>query len=448
MNFVNEPSATGDAPSKRDTERSDAEDDEIIMSIDGLCKYFPVDSGLIPRLSVDWNGRFPSVTAERKYVRAVDDVSFDIKKGETLGLVGESGCGKSTIARTILRLLEPTHGRITFRGTDLATLSGKKLRAQRKHLQMVFQDPQSSLNPRMKIGEIVEEPMEGQKMLDAEGRENRARELLERVGLDPEHYNRYPHEFSGGQRQRVNLARALSVNPDFIVLDEPVASLDVSIQGQVLNTMTELQEEFGVTYLFIAHDLSVIRQISDRVAVMYLGKVVEIGDKEEIFENPSHPYTRALLDSIPIPDSRAEGSRTVLEGDVPSPIDPPSGCRFRTRFPELIAPDEYGFTDEEWQRVKRLVRAVDRELIEPMPPAELKAKYFEGVELSDEASPIIDEAVAAFANEDIEEAKRLLDTSFTTRSICAQAEPELRSHDRDTPTNRVACHLHNEPGAK
>ncbi|OYR83045.1 peptide ABC transporter ATP-binding protein, partial [Halorubrum distributum] len=208
------------------------------------------------------------------------------------GLVGESGCGKSTLARTVLRLLEPTSGSVYFQGEDLAELSGEPLRRMRKDMQMIFQDPQSSLDPRMKVGPIVEEPMKAHDMLDEEGREARAKELLEKVGLDPQHYNRYPHAFSGGQRQRVNLARALSVNPDFIVCDEPVSALDVSIQAQVLNTMEELQEEFDLTYLFIAHDLSVIRHISDRVAVMYLGNVVELADKEELFENPKHPYTR------------------------------------------------------------------------------------------------------------------------------------------------------------
>jgi oligopeptide/dipeptide ABC transporter ATP-binding protein len=227
-------------------------------------------------------------------------------------------------------------------------------------MQLIFQDPQSSLDPRMKVGQIVEEPMEAHGMLDDEGREDRAKELLEKVGLDPQHYNRYPHAFSGGQRQRVNLARALSVNPDFIVCDEPVSALDVSIQAQVLNTMRELQEEFDLTYLFIAHDLSVIRHISDRVAVMYLGQLVELADKEELYENPQHPYTRALLESIPVPDPRSRGARSALEGDVPSPIDPPSGCRFRTRCPKVIPPADVNLSQEAYRAVMDVRGRIER----------------------------------------------------------------------------------------
>lgn len=258
--------------------------DEPLLEVDGLTKHFDQGSGIL-------SGLF-----EQEQVRAVEDVSFSIRQGETLGLVGESGCGKSTLARTILQLIAPTDGDVYFKSQNLAAMTGEELRTQRRDMQMIFQDPQSSLDPRMKVGPIVEEPMKAHGMFDDEGREARARELIEKVGLDPQHYNRYPHAFSGGQRQRINLARALSVNPDFIVCDEPVSALDVSIQAQVLNTMNELQEEFGLTYLFIAHDLSVIRHISDRVAVMYLGQLVELAEKRELFENPQHPYTRALLD--------------------------------------------------------------------------------------------------------------------------------------------------------
>ncbi|ELY34302.1 ABC transporter ATP-binding protein, partial [Halalkalicoccus jeotgali] len=356
---------------------NDAE--EPLVRVEGLTKHFSNDEGLFGGFKRNPEGAFPPVIHEPERVRAVENVSFDIKKGETLGLVGESGCGKSTLARNILQLIKPTDGTVYFKGEELTAMGGETLRKKRREMQLIFQDPQSSLDPRMKVGQVVEEPMEAHDMLDDEGREARAKELLAKVGLDPQHYNRYPHAFSGGQRQRVNLARALSVNPDFIVCDEPVSALDVSIQAQVLNTMRELQEEFDLTYLFIAHDLSVIRHISDRVAVMYLGQLVELSDKEELYENPQHPYTRALLESIPVPDPRARGERGVLEGDVPSPIDPPSGCRFRTRCPELIAPDEYDLADREWEETRAFMRAVDRRTTETDDPEKLRRRFFEGV---------------------------------------------------------------------
>ncbi|MFB6187005.1 MAG: ABC transporter ATP-binding protein, partial [Halobacteriaceae archaeon] len=267
--------------------------DETLVKLEGVTKHFDQEKGFLASLF------------GTDQVRAVEDVSFEIRKGETLGLVGESGCGKSTLARTLLQLVTPTDGDVYFKGENITELSRSELRSKRQDMQLIFQDPQSSLDPRMQVGPIVEEPMRAHDMLDDEGRKRRAQELLETVGLDPQHYNRYPHQFSGGQRQRINLARALSVDPDFIVCDEPVSALDVSIQAQVLNTMRELQEEFGLTYLFIAHDLSVIRHISDRVAVMYLGEIVELAQTKELFEHPQHPYTQALLDAIPIPDPRA-----------------------------------------------------------------------------------------------------------------------------------------------
>ncbi|RJT06163.1 ABC transporter ATP-binding protein [Halococcus sp. IIIV-5B] len=406
-------------------------DPEVLLEVDGLTKHFDQGSGFL-------SGFFGS---ER--VRAVEDVSFDIREGETLGLVGESGCGKSTLARTILRLLSPTDGDVYFKGSNLAELSGEELRAQRQDMQMIFQDPQSSLDPRMKVGSIVEEPMKAHGMLDDEGREARAHELLEKVGLDPQHYNRYPHAFSGGQRQRINLARALSVNPDFIVCDEPVSALDVSIQAQVLNTMNELQAEFGLTYLFIAHDLSVIRYISDRVAVMYLGQLVELAGTEELFENPQHPYTRALLDSIPVPDPLATGTRGVLEGDVPSPIDPPSGCRFRTRCPKLIQPPEYDLTDEQWEAVRAFMRAVDRRTFEPADERSLKSRFFADVSLAGETASIVDQAIDHVLSGDWESADRLLDEAFAQQSICATAEPAYEvTPEHGSGTHFAACHLH------
>ncbi|PSQ14799.1 peptide ABC transporter ATP-binding protein [Halobacteriales archaeon QS_7_68_65] len=404
-----------------------------MLEVDGLTKHFDQGSGFL-------SGLFGS-----EQVRAVEDVSFEIREGETLGLVGESGCGKSTLARTILRLLNPTDGDVYFKGSNLAEMGGEELRSQRQDMQMIFQDPQSSLDPRMKVGSIVEEPMRAHGMLDAEAREDRAHELLEKVGLDPQHYNRHPHAFSGGQRQRINLARALSVNPDFVVCDEPVSALDVSIQAQVLNTMNALQEEFGLTYLFIAHDLSVIRYISDRVAVMYLGQLVELAEKEELFENPQHPYTRALLSSIPVPDPGAEGTRGVLEGDVPSPIDPPSGCRFRTRCPRLIRPPEYDLTDAQWEAVRAFMRAVDRRTFEPEGERTLRHRFFGDVSLAGEAATIVDRAIENVLSGDWTAADRLLDESFAQRSVCAREEPAYEvDPEHGSGTHFAACHLHRE----
>lgn len=293
-----------------------------LLEVEGLKKWFPVTAGFLSR--------------SRGQLKAVDGLSFEIRKGETFGLVGESGCGKSTLARVILRLLDPTEGTVRFDGQAVTGLGRVGVRKLRRHMQIIFQDPYSSLNPRMTIGEIVEEPMVIYQAADKAGRVAKVRDLLQLIGLDKSYVRRYPHELSGGQRQRVSIARALALNPRFIVCDEPVSALDVSIRSQILNLLAESQDRFGLTYLFVSHDLSVVRHISDRVGAMYLGKLIEVAGKDELYEHPLHPYTLALLSAIPVPDPEAEVKRIILEGDVPSPIDPPAGCRFRTRCRQVM----------------------------------------------------------------------------------------------------------------
>jgi len=440
---------------------------ETLIDIDGLSKYFQSDTGFLA-------GLFGSEDVE-----AVDDVSFEIKRGETLALVGESGCGKSTLARAVLQLLEPTAGSVRYRGKELTGISDRELRPLRQNLQMIFQDPQSSLNPRMKVGQIIEEPMKAhdlpetteipEGMSRTEARRERAKSLLDDVGLKREYYNRYPHEFSGGQRQRLNLARALSTNPDFVMCDEPVSALDVSVQAQVLNAMQKLQDEFGLTYLFISHDLSVVRYVADRVAVMYLGHIVELGEKEEIFENPQHPYTQALLDAIPVPDPQKTEIRATLQGDVPSPTDPPGGCRFRTRCPKLIQPgtygvepededrldsrlSEYGMDDETWAHTLTFTRAVNRRTFTVADDAssrdvrtQVEQEFFGGQLPRGEPGEVIEEAIELVADGDWTAAGQLLVETFEEQSICALEHPAYFVDNEVVPGEHyVSCHLHRE----
>jgi oligopeptide/dipeptide ABC transporter ATP-binding protein len=290
---------------------------DIILEVNNLKKWFPIHGGLMLKVE--------------GYVKAVDDISFKVYRGETLGLVGESGCGKSTLARSVLRLIEPTSGEVYFEGTDIIKLNPKQMREKRKDMQIIFQDPFGSLNPKMRVGQIIGEPLKVHGVGTDVEINKRVEELLSIVGLKPEHTKRYPHEFSGGQRQRIVIARALALNPKLIICDEPVSALDVSVRSQILNLLEDLQKELGLTYLFISHDLSVVEHICSRVAVMYLGSVVELAAKDELFNNPLHPYTKALLSAIPTIDVESRKEKITLEGDVPSPVDPPEGCRFHTR---------------------------------------------------------------------------------------------------------------------
>ncbi|MCY7372433.1 MAG: dipeptide ABC transporter ATP-binding protein [Spirochaetaceae bacterium] len=318
--------------------------EDALLRVDQVQKYFPITGGGVLKRKVG-------------DVRAVESISFDIIPGETLGIVGESGCGKSTAGRTVMKLLDPTGGKIEFEGRDITHLSRKEMVPLRREMQMIFQDPYSSLNPRHTVGSIISAPFKVQGVKPARGVQAEVQDLMARVGLNPEHYNRYPNEFSGGQRQRIGIARAIALRPKLIVCDEPVSALDVSIQAQVVNLLEDLQDEFRLAYIFIAHDLSVVRHISDRIAVMYLGRIMEIADAEKIYTSPRHPYTHALTAAVPLPDPRTERKREriLLEGDLPSPINPPSGCVFRTRCPKAqdlcaeeipllreLAPDHFG----------------------------------------------------------------------------------------------------------
>ncbi|WP_137288199.1 ABC transporter ATP-binding protein [Natronorubrum halophilum] len=425
--------------------------DRPLVRVDDLEKYFWENDSVLDRL----------LGEEPVPVRAVDGVSFDIHEGETLGLVGESGCGKSTTGETLLRLQEPTDGGVEFDGNNVYDLAGAELTDFRKEAQVVFQDPFSSLDPRMTIGKIVRQPLDVHDIGTKADRRERVQELLERVGLSADQLDRYPHEFSGGQRQRIGIARALALEPEFIVLDEPTSALDVSVQAQVLNLLDDLQSEFDLTYLLISHDLSVIRHVCDRVAVMYLGEIVEIGPVEELFEAPKHPYTQALLESVPrASTAERERDRVTLAGDVPSPRDPPSGCRFRTRCPMVIPPADLEIDQKTYRELMTVRERIERRDLslesvgddgqfefgdDGIPEADVPA-FVAAVKnrLLDEELPprhdrIVEEALAELATENWEGSADRLRAAY--ESVCERTPPDLA--DGSHP---VACHLYEEDG--
>ena len=428
-------------------------DADPLVEVSNLQKYFYENDSLLDTV----------LGNEQSAVRAVDGVSFDIQSGETLGLVGESGCGKSTTGETVLRLQEPTDGEVRFRGQNIFEADSNDLKSFRQEAQVVFQDPFSSLNPRMSIGKTVEEPLEVHGIGTSTERRERVESLLERVGLSADQYDRYPHEFSGGQRQRIGIARALALEPEFVVLDEPTSALDVSVQAQILNLLADLQDEFGLTYLLISHDLSVIRHICDRVAVMYLGEIVEVGAAETVFESPDHPYTQALLESVPRADTDEQDREIeTISGDVPSPRNPPSGCRFRTRCPQIIPPEGVEMPASAFRSIATLreristreisLSAVWEDLNQDPGNEDLRQEHRREFaelladDILDESVPDTDrqyilDALEELAVDDWEAAAELLRTEY--ESICELENPELGENDHQT-----ACHLYDTDGTR
>ena len=422
--------------------------DAPLLSVRGLKKHYPVTKGLLNR--------------EVGRVRAVDGIDFDVRRGETLGLVGESGCGKSTAARTLLRLEEPTIGTVAVDGEDIGEYDQPALKRLRRRVQMIFQDPSSTFDPRMTIGEAVAEPLATHGLHDDERRQGVVEDALERVGLSEEDYDRYPHEFSGGQKQRIALARALVLSPELLVADEPVSALDVSVQAEILGLLDDLKREFDLSMLVISHDMNVVSQVCDRIAVMYLGEIVEIGPTEEIFDNPQHPYTQALLSSVPTLNPQARGQTVELSGDVPDPADPPTGCRFHTRCPAVIQPEGYTFEQENWRAVMdfrvdltngRIDLNTHREILVAEGEAEtteavtdeqlqraLRREYDIPASLTDDdAEAVLSTALGEIVAGDGDAAESRLSVEFV--SVCEQGHPTLQETDAG---HSAACHLHDE----
>ncbi|ELZ01089.1 peptide ABC transporter ATPase [Natrialba chahannaoensis JCM 10990] len=446
-------------------------DTEPILWTDDLTKHYTTEGGFIDNL-----------LGRKQTVQAVNDISLELYPGETLGVVGESGCGKTTLGRALLRLIEPTDGSVYYRQQsddspspspspspggsreeiELTGLSSSRLRDLRTDLQYIFQDPFSSLNPRLTVGDIIGEPLDIHGIADGEDRLDRIHELLDTVGLNPSHAHRYPHEFSGGQRQRIGIARALAVDPEVIICDEPVSALDVSVQAQILNLLEDLQEEFDLAYIFIAHDLSVVEHISDRIAVMYLGEFAEVGTTEEIFSEPHHPYTEALLSAIPEPDPLWEGDQIFLEGQVPSPIDPPSGCQFHTRCPRVIPPAEYDLEQPEWrslltfklqvreaEEVTQLVTLTESDKDIREDQSRLSRERLDGLvrdefglppELSDHAAEsVLSDAISDLHERGTHACEATLEDTYV--SPCETNDPVYVEH---SPTHDIACLLHGD----
>jgi peptide/nickel transport system ATP-binding protein len=401
--------------------------DDAILSVRNLKKHYPVRSGLLRRVT--------------GHVKAVDGVSFDVREGETVGLVGESGCGKSTTATSLLRLEEPTGGEVFFEGEDITEYDTDEQKEFRRRAQMVFQDPNSAFDPRMTVGESVAEPLAIHGLRDAERQEEIVADLLERVGLSADDVDRYPHEFSGGQKQRIALARSLILNPDLLVADEPVSALDVSVQAEILSLLDDLQAELDLSMLLISHDLGVVRQVCDRVGVMYLGEIVEIGATEELFENPQHPYTEALLASIPDPDPRNRGDAVELTGDVPDPSNPPTGCSFHTRCPRVVPPEEYDFPENAFREVLDFRLAAESDDLgeeEFRDASDVRDEFGLPPELPDaDAEAVLSAAIDDVLAGDVAGAAGRLREAFTT--VCEREKPELAETGTGHP---AACHLH------